>query len=171
MRGEKNPTTYHDKLDEMVEHVLTTLALANTMEASVGEPREGRQRGVRGGEPWGRWGTDSMDPHVGCCLCPTPKSCPFLSAKSSPSTDTWPVMLNESSRDGAHSITAGAMDQAPRLGLEELFGTTSVACSVLGLGLVQPVGSRRGRVPVCVPAIRGEMRMVKGTVARDHEFN
>ena len=80
-------------------------------------------------------------------------------------------MLNENAGEGARPIPAGATDRAPMPGMEEPFGTTPVARSVLGSGSVQSVRSRRGRVPVCVPAIRGEMRTVKGTVARDREFN
>lgn len=41
------------------------------------------------------------------------------------------------------------------LGREEPFGTAPVVLSLLGLGPVQPVRSWRGRVPACVPAIRG----------------
>lgn len=88
MRGggeREGPTTYHDELDGRVEHALTTLALANTMEASAGEPRKGVWRGVgvqRGEGPWGRRGAGGTDPCVECCLCPArTQSCPLLSSR------------------------------------------------------------------------------------------
>lgn len=51
--------------------------------------------------------------HVWDAACaPLPRAVLSSPAKSSPSTETWPVMLNGSSRNGAHPIPAGAMDQA-----------------------------------------------------------
>lgn len=44
--GGGGTTTYHEEPDERVEHALTTLALANTMEASAGEPQKGAGVGL-----------------------------------------------------------------------------------------------------------------------------
>lgn len=155
-RGEGG-TTCHDELDEMVEHVLPTLALANTMEASVGEPQKGGGMG-RAERSRGAGGGQAARTHVwgAACVALVPRSALSSPSESSPSTEMWPAALNQSSREAACPVPAGAADQAPMLGVEELFATTPAALSVLGLGSVQPVRSRRGRVPASVPAIRGK---------------
>lgn len=160
MWGKKKPNTYHDELDERVEHVLTTLALANTMAASAGEPQKGGSVGraeKRGA--MGRAGGQAAWTHTwdAACVSLEPRAALSSPAECFPSTETRPAVLNELSREGAHPIPAGAVGRAPMPGMEEPFGTTPVELSVLGSGSVQPVRSRRGgRVPVCVPAIRGE---------------
>lgn len=101
-------------------------------------------------------GTDSTDLGHGVLSVPLlPGAALSSPARSFPSTEMGLVALMESRGQGAQPIPARAMGQALMLGMEEPFGTTPAALSLLGLGWVQPVRSWRGRVPACVPAIRG----------------
>lgn len=147
----ETPPPHHNEVGEGVEHVLATLAHGRVGRRATG----GRSLGVWGEDrsPGADQGTDSTDLGQGVLSVPLlPGAALSSPARSFPSTEMWPAMLMESRGERAQPIPAGPCTDA---GMQEPFGTTPVALSVLGWGSVQPVRSRRGRVPACVPAIRG----------------
>lgn len=145
----ETPPPHRSEVGEGVEHVLTTLAHGRVGRRAT----KGRTLGVwrEDRSPGAGQGTDSTDLGHGVLSVPPTRSCPFLSSQKL--SQHWDVAGNadESREERAQPVPAGPCTDA---GMQEPFGNPSCPFSAC-LGSVQPVRSQRGRVPACVPAIRG----------------
>lgn len=170
VRGETLPP-HHDGVGDGVEHVLTMLA--NTMEESAGEPqKEGALRCVERTGALGQMGGQTARTlDMGCCLSHSYWELPFpLQPEAFPALrrGRWCWQRAE-----GRGLSPSLRGHGP--GTDAGDGGAiwhNLSCSFSAwLGLSPACEESEGQSPSMCPSNKGVMRMVKDTVARDHEFH